>query len=141
MYRFGTGMYPDEVLAKKQDECLEVIIKVARGPADPIARNAGAATLSRIGVKATSLTVGNAELFALAYKRAQVEYLGGVTEDKPESRMILAAWARTYRFGAKALDAHQIGPIFGFLRLGLKSMKVFEDVARVECYPKTKARI
>lgn len=128
MYDFQSGLQEDADLARKQDECLEIIARTAYGPAAKIARNAGDATLSPLGVNATSLTVGNLEHFASAYKHAQVGYLQGETPLTPGSRWDLVRWARTYRFAAKVLDPHRITPVLGFLRLGFRSMSRVDDI-------------
>ncbi|RLY91192.1 hypothetical protein EAE32_11485 [Kocuria tytonicola] len=132
MYDFQSGLPADADLARKQDECLEIIARTTYGPAAKIARNAGNATLSPLGVNATSLTAGNLKHFASAYKHAQVAYLQGETPLTPGSRWDLVRWARTYRFAAKVLDPHRITPVLGFLRLGFRSMSRVEDILRFD---------
>ena len=131
MYEFGSGLRDLDGLAKKQDECLEIILLAANGPAAKVARNAGGATLPRLGVTATSTAVGNLELFALAYKRAQLEYMHEHTAAVPSSRLDPKVWARTYDFASRVLDPHRL-TFFGFLRLALRSTHRFEDTLRVE---------
>ncbi|WP_145015790.1 hypothetical protein [Micrococcus luteus] len=140
MYEFGGQLYDAEVLAQKQDECLEVILRTGYGPAAKVARNAGDATLSRLAVTATSMTVGNLDLFARSYKGAQLEYLHGHTSKTPGQRIDLAAWMRTYTFATKVLDPHRFTAL-GFLRLALTSQKRTEDVIRADGHTPKKASL
>lgn len=140
MYEFGGQLYGAEVLAQKQDECLEVILRTGYGPAAKVARNAGDATLSRSAVTATSMSVGNLDLFARSYKGAQLEYLHGHTSKTPGQRIDLAAWMRTYTFAAKVLDPHRFTAL-GFLRLALTSQKRTEDIIRAEGHTPKKASL
>lgn len=140
MYEFGSQFYDNEVLAQKQDECLEVILHTAYGPAAKIARNAGEATLSRLAVTATSMTVGNLDLFARAYKGAQLEYLHGHASKTPGERLDLAAWRHTYTYAAKVLDPHRL-TVLGFLRLALASQRRVEDIMRAEGYTPKKVSL
>lgn len=138
MYEFGSQFYDNELLAQKQDECLEVILHTAHGPAAKVARNAGEATLSRLAVTATSMTVGSLDLFARTYKGAQLEYLHGHASKTPGERLDLAVWRRTCTFAAKVLDPHRL-TVLGFLRLALVSQRRAEDTMRAEGYTPKKA--
>lgn len=131
MYEFGSKLEDREGLAKKQDGCLETILLTTHGPAAKVARNAGGAVLPRLGVTATSATVGNLKLFALAYKRAQLEYLHEHTTELPGARLDPKVWARTYEFASKVLDPHRL-TLFGFLRLALKATYRIEETIRAE---------
>lgn len=93
LYEFERSMYGSDETDKKQDACLAFLRQVTYSPAAKVARNADKAALSRLGVTATSITVGNFDIFTITYNQTQIEYVNGNILLMPNQRLNLSKLA------------------------------------------------